>query len=151
MIADVIRHNTTTERISFTLETCCNCGIPFYMPTHLYDRLLANKGESFYCPNGHGQHYTGKTEAQKLKEKLEQEQRERASREEELQNKWLDELNRANKLDKQLKRVHKGTCPCCNRSFQNLKRHIETKHPDVAPKLIMPDFHKSINARGKKI
>ena len=35
-----------------------------------------------------------------------------------------------NKIEKQLKRIHKGVCPCCNRSFTNLKRHMETKHPE---------------------
>lgn len=27
-------------------------------------------------------------------------------------------------------RVKNGVCPCCTRSFQNLKQHIATKHPD---------------------
>lgn len=150
MIADVKRGNTTTETISFTLETCCNCGIPFFMPSYHQKVLLANKGQSFYCPNGHSMSYTGKTDAEKLKEQLAQEQSERAKREEELQNKWLDEMSRANKLEKQLKRVHKGVCPCCNRTFENLKRHMETKHPELAPKLIVAPIHQSINERGKK-
>tara|TARA_Y100000310_G_scaffold338946_1_gene430083 strand:- start:1163 stop:1354 length:192 start_codon:yes stop_codon:yes gene_type:complete len=27
-------------------------------------------------------------------------------------------------------RAKAGVCPCCNRTFQNLSRHMETKHPD---------------------
>ena len=27
-------------------------------------------------------------------------------------------------------RIANGVCPCCTRSFQNLQRHIETKHPE---------------------
>lgn len=80
------------------METCCKCGIPFYMPTYHQKRLLANKGEIFYCPSGHPQHYTGKTEAQKLTEQLEKERNENATREEELLNKFLDEKSKALKL-----------------------------------------------------
>ena len=28
------------------------------------------------------------------------------------------------------KRIHAGVCPCCNRSFPNLQRHMAAKHPD---------------------
>jgi hypothetical protein len=28
------------------------------------------------------------------------------------------------------RRVGNGVCPCCSRSFTNLKRHIRSKHPD---------------------
>ena len=27
-------------------------------------------------------------------------------------------------------RVSKGVCPCCNRHFTNLQRHMASKHPD---------------------
>lgn len=27
------------------------------------------------------------------------------------------------------KRVSHGVCPCCNRSFENLRRHMQVKHP----------------------
>lgn len=29
-------------------------------------------------------------------------------------------------------RIGKGVCPCCNRTFVELARHIATKHPDYA-------------------
>lgn len=29
-------------------------------------------------------------------------------------------------------RIAKGVCPCCQRSFQNLKRHMESQHPDFS-------------------
>lgn len=28
------------------------------------------------------------------------------------------------------KRIAKGACPCCNRHFVNLQRHIEGQHPE---------------------
>jgi hypothetical protein len=27
-------------------------------------------------------------------------------------------------------RIGNGVCPCCNRSFTNLRRHMTTKHPE---------------------
>jgi len=35
-------------------------------------------------------------------------------------------------LTKLKKRVTNGVCPCCHRSFQNLRRHMATKHPNEA-------------------
>ena len=32
-------------------------------------------------------------------------------------------------LTKVKKRVSHGACPCCNRSFENLRRHVQVKHP----------------------
>ncbi len=38
-------------------------------------------------------------------------------------------------------RVSKGVCPCCNRTFENVQKHMETKHrgyglPPATPKQI---------------
>lgn len=35
-------------------------------------------------------------------------------------------------LAKVKKRVAHGVCPCCNRSFTDLRRHMESKHPEFA-------------------
>lgn len=134
MIKEVTRGNTTTEAIDFVLETCCSCGIPFFMPNYFKKQKLANKGEMFYCPNGHGQYYSGKSEADKLKEQLEKLQQEKQKQEEELQNRWLDALNEKNKLEKKMKRLTNGVCPCCNRSFHNLQQHMKKQHPEVVSK-----------------
>lgn len=32
-------------------------------------------------------------------------------------------------LSRKMKRVGNGVCPCCNRTFANLARHMKTKHP----------------------
>lgn len=127
------RGETLTEFVDMVLEECYSCGTPFMIPKRMKAALLNSK-QPFYCPNGHGQHYVGKTEAEKLKEKLDALQKEKEQQHEDLQNKWLDALGEKQKLEKQLKRVHKGVCPCCNRSFVNLQRHMKTKHPEVVKK-----------------
>ena len=32
-------------------------------------------------------------------------------------------------LTKVKKRISHGICPCCNRSFENLRRHMKVRHP----------------------
>lgn len=130
----MIKEGTTyTETVTLITEICCICGIAFGIPSDLRKHLRADPNKYFYCPNGHSQHYSKSTETI-LKEKIEKERRNHLQELEIAENRWLDELGRANKLERQLKRVHKGVCPCCNRSFQNLKKHIETKHPELSKK-----------------
>lgn len=121
------------EIIDFTMHECGGCGIPFFVPTRWLNDRKNNNGD-FHCPNGCSRVFTGKPEATKLKEELEQLKAEGQKREQELQDRWLDTLNEKNKLEKKLKRVHNGVCPCCSRSFQNLKKHIENKHPELLNK-----------------
>jgi hypothetical protein len=33
-------------------------------------------------------------------------------------------------LTKVRRKVANGSCPCCNRHFENLQRHMQTKHPE---------------------
>lgn len=47
--------------------SCCDCRITFWI-TQKHNKELLRCHNLFYCPNGHGQNYTGKTEAQKAKE-----------------------------------------------------------------------------------
>ncbi len=121
------------EVIDFTMHECGGCGIPFCVPTRWLNDRKNNHGE-YYCPNGCNRWFAGKTEAQKLKEELEQIKADRVEREQLLQDRWLDALGEKNKLEKKLKRIHNGVCPCCNRSFANLKNHIANKHPELLNK-----------------
>jgi len=118
------------EVIDFTMHECGGCGIPFFAPTKWLNKKMESNG-SFNCPNGCNRVFVGKTEADKLKDELRAMSERAIKKEEELQNKWLDALGEKNKLEKQLKKVHNGTCPCCKRSFQNLERHMQSKHPEL--------------------
>jgi hypothetical protein len=110
-------------------ETCCSCGIIFAFPDYMMDRL-SNIGGSFYCPNGHQQYYA-KTEVARLREKLDEQIRhstllsERAFAAKNREKKVQAEINRLKK------RTSAGVCPCCNRTFQQLARHMKSKHPEV--------------------
>jgi hypothetical protein len=117
------------DNTEFVTEECCSCGVAFAMTADLFRRRKSDH-KDFYCPNGHGQHYTGKTEAQKLKERLALEQSKSATLGLQLigVKGRLDDAGR--NYSRMRERVKNGVCPCCNRTFQNLLNHIKTKHPD---------------------
>ncbi len=122
---------TLINQLELRTQTCCNCGVMFAMETS-YDKQLRETHKTFYCPNGHGQSYTGKTEAEKLRDELKR-------KEQELANKVREALDLSSSLysaNQKLKRVSKGVCPCCNRTFKNLHSHMKIKHPEIlnAPK-----------------
>lgn len=125
----VARGMTLTDTVVFVTEECCNCGIPFAITQDLKDRRLKDH-KSFYCPNGHSQHYTGKTEEQKLREQLERANQRVASRDEDLRVERASHAATKGQLTKAKKRAAHGVCPCCKRTFANVARHVAGQHPD---------------------
>jgi len=108
------------------VEDCFKCGVLFAMTEDLWDRCQRDHSKSFYCPNGHGMVFTGKTDRQKLKEAEAREvalkdQLGAAVRE-------AEQMRQALLRDRQ--RFANGVCPCCNRTFSNVRRHMATQHPD---------------------
>jgi len=123
--------NTITIKQTFSIETCCTCGVPFGIESD-HQRHLRNTGASFYCPNGHKQHYTD-TQDEKIR-RLEQRLAAEAGNRRHLNEQFERERRRhaatKGQLTKTRKRVSGGVCPCCNRSFVDLARHMAGQHPD---------------------
>ncbi len=129
-------------RFGFSQKDCAACGIVFFIPTRIEERC-SNDGRKWWCPGcGHQWHY-GESESDKLKRELERErelrakevERERQRREQaETEAKNQRNITAAYKghLTRTKKRVGKGVCPCCNRTFSNLARHMAGKHPYFA-------------------
>lgn len=121
---------TIDERVILETVNCCACGTTFAMQQTLKKARMDNGGV-FWCPNGHEQIYT-KPRCEKLKDELAEKQRElTAARCEALNEKQKREATEA-EMTRHKKRMKNGVCPCCQRSFINLKRHIATKHPQFA-------------------
>ena len=132
-----------TIRYSGTLITCtCWCGMRCAIPTELYDAAQCNKNKWIYCPIGHSFCFT-KNKATILEEKLDNvEQKllnERRLRNQELasHDREVTTLTRRASAQKgantrMKNRIAAGVCPCCNRTFQNLARHMGNKHPDFS-------------------
>lgn len=118
------------------VQVCCECGVVFGL-NDAHQAQLRKNHQTFYCPNGHTQHYVAKTEAEKLKDQLAATQRDadwqRQRRQDEARGRERAERQaRALKgvITKTKRRVAHGVCPCCSRSFQDLQRHMAGKHPD---------------------
>ena len=127
-----IRYTTTLETLS-----CGTCGIPFAMPEDMHDKARKT-GESFWCPNGHNISYH-QSENAKLQRQLADAQRQRDN----ARAAYDRERDRAASAERSAsaykgqvtrirKRVGNGVCPCCNRTFANVGRHMATQHPDYA-------------------
>lgn len=109
-------------------EVCPTCGTLFAVLKDVQDRRR-NDHKSFFCPFGHQQSYSGKTETDKLREQLDAKQREAQAN---LERAWLAEgaeRRVSARLKRTEKRIRNGVCPCCNRSFANLAAHMKTQHP----------------------
>lgn len=128
------RQTMALSQIQVTVElteiNCGECG-GTYAINERYRQQKYQKGESWtcpYCKTGWG--YSGNSENEKLKRELaaERDRKERA-------------LSEANSLRASLtaqkaqttryrNRAKNGVCPCCTRSFANLRAHMKTKHPE---------------------
>lgn len=101
----------------------------FAMTTDFQRRRRKDR-EWFYCPAGHRQYYSGKTKEQKLKEELSRANQ----RADQHRREAFEQRQRATSISKSYQkvreRVKNGVCPCCNRTFENLARHMKTKHPE---------------------
>lgn len=118
------------------VEGCINCGLDFGIGERFRKQRLDDHG-TFYCPNGHGQHFTADNEAERLRKQVarlqqtaqtsrenEQFHRERAAHERRSAAATRGHLTRLRK------RIANGVCPCCTRSFENVRRHIQGQHPE---------------------
>ena len=124
------------HELNMAMEECCNCGIPFAMTTQLQQEYKRNHA-IFYCPKGHQQYYSGKSDEEKLQDQV-------AALENKLQNKqkekeWAEQATRNAKNQaraqkgaktKLKNRIKNGVCPCCTRTFANVSRHMANQHPE---------------------
>lgn len=128
---------TITQLRTYVVVTCYKCGCDFGIPTHLRATLLET-GQSFFCPNGHSQAYC-ESEVDRLKKQVDQEKRnaEWYRQQAETRGRARDRAEhqvRAYKgvITKTKRRIAHGVCPCCQRTFQDLARHMKGQHPDYA-------------------
>jgi hypothetical protein len=118
------RNVTYSKTIVMVTENCSNCGILFAMPQDYIEEMRRTE-KTFCCPNGHKLHYS-ESEATKLKKQLQQ-------KENELSNKVIQNIqleNQLNNVNKKLKKVAAGQCPCCGITFKHLAKHMANKHPN---------------------
>ncbi len=109
-------------------EINCGCCGGTYAINERYRAHKAEKGGYWKCP------YCGELWGYGDSE-LKRKERELAA-EKERHRTTIARLNEAQqreqKLQRKLKRVDRGVCPECNRTFVNLARHMKCKHTEVA-------------------
>jgi hypothetical protein len=121
--------------------TCCykGCGLTFGVPDW-WDRSRREDHSWWYCPNGHQQHFSEQSDkeraeaaAKRAQELLESERRrhEATRQERDHQERRARSLKGVVTMTK--KRIVKGSCPCCSKSFPDIAAHMAEKHPTYAP------------------
>lgn len=127
---------TLTFNVSLTTINCGECG-GTYAINERYREQKQQEGGTWNCPYCKcGWGYT-ECENARLKRLLADEQarlaRERAAHDQakaSIRTKEAEIAKQKNSSARLKKRIKNGVCPCCTRSFTNLRRHMETKHPD---------------------
>lgn len=135
-----MRGEQITFKLVFVTETCCQCGIPFAVTNDFQERRYQDH-QWFYCPAGHPQRYTGESDREKIKrleKKVEQEKLARLDAELAREMEQQQRKAAERELKRTKKRVAAGVCPCCNRSFVQLQRHMTTKHPEYTQEKVIP-------------
>ena len=123
-----------TAGVPLVVMVCGKCQCVFAIPEDLYGRARADSKVDWWCPNGHCRHFTDT-----LREKLAR-QTQATSRAESRAVFWNDQHGASERskaatrghLTRLRTRVAAGVCPCCNRTFKDLARHMTSKHPDYA-------------------
>ena len=122
--------------MSDTLEehACGKCGIRFAAPSQWWDQKRET-GEGWYCPNGHSRVFAEPESvkmrrerdrlAQRVAERDDEIKRQRELREAAERREAAQKAN----VTKLKKRAGAGVCPCCNRTFLALQKHMQQKHP----------------------
>ncbi len=121
-----------------TWNTCYVCKCQMWIPDELNSAALHARGEiPFFCAYGHRQFYVkGETEETKLRRERDRmaqqiaEKNDEITRQRELREATERRLAASRgQVTKIKNRVGRGVCPCCNRQFENLHRHMTSKHP----------------------
>ena len=119
---------------------CAQCEERFGLTAET-EALLRRSSKGFCCPWGHSLSFPqGESKEDKLRREVNQLRQNKAYLEDqrrEAEARAEHERRRANgykgHATKITKRAKAGVCPCCNRSFENLRRHMATKHPQFTP------------------
>lgn len=121
---------------------CCGeCGIEFTVPEHFY-KERREEGKGWFCPNGHERVFR-ETDVAKLTRERDLLAQRIAQRDDEIAETRRQLTAQKGVTTRLRNRAAAGVCPCCNRSFVALTRHMATKHPEFQTAEIVPMKAKS--------
>lgn len=123
--------------VELTEINCGQCGGTYAINER--KRAKCNEdGTGWHCPYcqtdwgyfKNGENARLKRELEEERAKVAQERKRKEWAEQEAKNADARRAAAVGQVTKLKKRIAGGACPCCKRSFQNLHRHMTTKHPD---------------------
>lgn len=129
----------TTVYVTLAHVNCCQCRATFGITREAKDDLRRTH-KLFWCPYCHtGQLFSHESDIAQA-ERRAREARDALIAERSRHDQTRAELKSTERKRRAVKgqlmkvknRVSKGVCPCCNRHFENLERHMATKHADYA-------------------
>lgn len=114
---------------------CASCAVWHTVPEVVWDCQRA-EGGFHSCPNGHQRGWskgTDEIERENIRRERDRLKQDAGRLNDELaaQRKRAEDAERVNRKLKT--RAAAGVCPCCNRTFLNMQRHMRSKHPNVVP------------------
>lgn len=120
------------ETITYKRLLCAACDIPMFM-TAEFEKRRRDDHQTFFCISGHRNFFDAESETERLRKRVHAMEINDAQRTKTIGTLY-DRVNKAESDRKVLiERVHNGVCPCCNRTFKQLARHMSIKHPDYKP------------------
>jgi hypothetical protein len=119
---------TTLDYVGTLKVVHCWCGITLAVPETLYDHAKQDDKNQIYCPLGHTFVFRDN-----YRTKLEAERRRHLATRELLEAEERSHVATRGHLTRARKRAAAGVCPCCHRTFQNVARHVASKHPGFEP------------------
>lgn len=132
---------TNTTYTDTIVAICCGeCGVAFGL-SRSFMKARRKDHVTWYCPNGHPRYYDDDNEVEVLQKQLDNANASRdvARRAAQNANDRAETASRSARAHKGhatriKKRIAAGVCPCCNRTFQDLARHMEGQHPGFVEK-----------------
>jgi len=121
------------NELSIRLEQvqCGTCGVIHAVPERLLTELRKSGG-FYFCPVGH-QWGWQETELDRVRKKLDAQIREATAQAARAQRAERSDASARKEIARLAKRASAGLCSCCNRTFKNLARHMQTKHKKATP------------------
>ena len=120
---------TRTELTTYATLDCYQCGVAFALTDSMYKERLRDR-ESFWCPNGHRQNFIGESAEKRLRRQRDLAREEAEAYKESRDYARRQAASRKGQVTRIKRRIAKGICPCCKRSFADLRRHMEGQHPE---------------------
>lgn len=131
----VMTDTINTQAGQMRMMQCGSCGVWHAFPETIYDHCR-REGGHWTCPNGHSRGWAKGADQEKMVV-LERERDRLVQNAAQLQDEIRLQERRALAAEQKYKQAHRravaGVCPCCNRTFQNVQRHMLSKHKNVVP------------------